>query len=52
MARMRTIAPSAFVEFKRWMADKAPEREQAKRRRDQLQSDVVQELINQKLLAP
>jgi hypothetical protein len=52
MAQMRTIAPSAFVDFKRWMADKAPEREQAKRQRDRLQSNVVQELIDQKLLAP
>lgn len=50
MALMRTIAPSAFVEFKRWMGEKAPQREEAKRRRDRLQADVVQELLKQKLL--
>jgi hypothetical protein len=52
MALMRTIAPSTFVEFKRWMGAKAPDREPAKRRRDQLQSQVVQDLIDQKLLEP
>lgn len=52
MALMRTIAPSSFVEFKHWMAEKAPRREQAKRRRDRLQADIVQELLDQKLLAP
>lgn len=50
MASMRTISPSAFVEFKRWMAEKAPAREDAKRRRDRLQADIVQELLDQKLL--
>lgn len=50
MALMRTIAPLAFVEFKRWMAQKAPQREEAKRRRDRLQADIVQELLDQKLL--
>lgn len=50
MARMRTISPSAFVEFKRWMGEKAPQREEAKRRRDRLQADIVQELLDQKLL--
>lgn len=50
MSLMRTIAPSVFVEFKRWMAEKAPHREEAKRRRDRLQSDIVQELLEQKLL--
>jgi len=52
MALMRTIAPSAFVEFKRWMADQAPQREEAKRRRDRLQADIVQELLDQELLVP
>jgi hypothetical protein len=51
MALMRTIAPAAFVEFKRWMGEKAPHREEAKRRRDRLQADIVQELLKQKLLA-
>ena len=50
MASMRTIAPSTFVEFKRWMAEKAPGREVAKRRRDLLQADIVQELLDKKLL--
>jgi hypothetical protein len=50
MALMRTIAPAAFVEFKRWMAKDAPQREAAKRRRDRLQADTVQELLDQKLL--
>ena len=50
MAIMRTIAPAAFVEFKRWMAQSAPHREEAKRRRDRLQADIVQELLDQKML--
>jgi hypothetical protein len=50
MAQMRTIAPSAFVEFKRWMAAHAPHRAQAKRRRDELQADVVQTLLDERLL--
>ena len=50
MALMRTIVPSAFVEFKRWMAEQAPQREPAKRRRDRLQADIVQELLDCKLL--
>jgi hypothetical protein len=50
MAQMRTVAPSAFVEFKRWMAESAPQREAAKRRRDRLQADIVQDLLEQKLL--
>ncbi len=50
MVLMRTVAPSAFVEFKRWMAESALQREAAKRRRDRLQADIVQELLEQKLL--
>jgi len=50
MAIMRTIAPAAFVEFKRWMAQSAPQREEAKRRRDRLQADIVQDLLDRKLL--
>lgn len=50
MAMMRTISPPAFVEFKRWMAERAPQREDAKRRRDRLQADIVQELLELKLL--
>lgn len=50
MALMRTIAPDAFVEFKQWMAAKAPKREAAKRRRDQRQAEIVQALLDQGLL--
>ncbi|ACB34620.1 conserved hypothetical protein [Leptothrix cholodnii SP-6] len=52
MVVMRTIAPASFVEFKRWLAEKAPQREETKRRRDRLQADIVQELLDQKLLFP
>lgn len=51
MALMRTIAPTSFVEFKHWLAQHAPQREELKRRRDRLQADIVQELIEQTLLA-
>jgi hypothetical protein len=50
MALMRTIAPAAFVEFKRWMAKKAPHRPEAKRRRDLLQADIVHKLLAEGLL--
>ncbi len=50
MALMRTIAPSAFVEFKRWMAEQTPTRAEPKRRRDRLQADIVQQLLDEKLL--
>ena len=50
MALMRTIAPAAFAEFKRWMAGAAPAREQAKRRRDARQAQIVQSLIDEGLL--
>ena len=50
MAMMRTIAPAAFVEFKLWMAEKAPHRVAAKRRRDRLQAEIVQDLLDQRLL--
>ncbi|MEO8924905.1 MAG: GSU2403 family nucleotidyltransferase fold protein [Caldimonas sp.] len=49
MARMRTVAPRSFVEFKRWMGE-APKRPEAKRRRDLRQADVVQLLIKEGLL--
>ena len=52
MGMMQTIAPAAFVEFKRWMADEALHREPAKRRRDRLQANIVQDLLDQKLLVP
>ncbi|MDO8280460.1 MAG: GSU2403 family nucleotidyltransferase fold protein [Burkholderiaceae bacterium] len=50
MTLMRTIAPVSFVEFKRWMAKKAPHRAEAKRRRDLLQAGIVQRLIDNGLL--
>ena len=50
MALMSTIAPISFVEFKRWLAEAAPQREPAKRRRDRLQADIVQDLLDQRLL--
>lgn len=50
MALMRTIAPLAFVEFKRWMAEKAQHREQTKRRRDLRQADIIENLISEGLL--
>ena len=52
MTLMRTIAPDSFVEFKRWMARKAPQRPEAKRRRDLLQADIVQKLLDEGLLMP
>ncbi len=50
MTTMRTIAPESFVEFKRWMADSAPARPAAKRRRDKLQAGIVQALMDEGLL--
>ena len=50
MAMMRTIAPATFVEFKRWMADKAPAREPLKRNRDRRQADIIQGLLDQGML--
>ena len=50
MALMRTIGPAVFVEFKRWMAGKAQHREQAKRRRDLRQADIVEKLMAEGLL--
>jgi len=51
MAVMRTIAPASFVEFKRWMAEKAPHRPEPKRRRDVRQADIVQSLLDERLLS-
>jgi len=50
MARMHTIAPDAFVAFKRWMAGEAQYREPLKRRRDVRQADIVQSLLDEGLL--
>ena len=50
MTRMRTIAPESFIEFKRWMAEKAQNRPEPKRRRDLRQATIVQALIDEGLL--
>ncbi|MBS0318408.1 MAG: hypothetical protein JSR49_14915 [Proteobacteria bacterium] len=50
MTLMRTIAPETFVEFKRWLAEKAPRRPQPKRRRDLRQAAIVQALLDEGLL--
>jgi hypothetical protein len=50
MVLMRTIAPETFVEFKRWMAEKAAYREEPKRRRDLRQAAIVQALMDEGLL--
>jgi Nucleotidyltransferase len=48
MARMNTMHPVTFVVFKRRLAKQA-EREALKRRRDVLQADAVQELLEKYL---
>jgi hypothetical protein len=48
MARMNTIAPATFVRFKRWMS-KLPGREALKRRRDALQADAVERVLQEYL---
>ena len=50
MARMRTVSPETFVEFKRSMAARAANRPEAKRRRDLRQADIVQSLLDAGLL--
>ncbi|TAH13647.1 MAG: hypothetical protein EAZ11_02095 [Curvibacter sp.] len=48
MARMNTVHPATFVAFKRWMASQ-PDREAIKRRRDVLQAEAVQTLLDKYL---
>jgi len=48
MARMNTVHPATFISFKRWMSTQT-NREAMKRRRDALQADTVQELLEQYL---
>lgn len=48
MARMHTVHPATMVAFKRWMAAQ-PDRDALKRRRDVLQADAVQALLEQYL---
>ena len=53
MARMNTLHPLAFAEFKRWMSEQA-DRDPRKRRRDLLQAEAVEALVRERLpqLAP
>lgn len=44
MARMHTVDPRAFVRVKRWLAAQK-ERDPLKRRKDQLQADIVAALV-------
>lgn len=48
MARMNTLNPQAFIRFKRWMASH-PDRDPLKSRRDALQADAVQQLVDRYL---
>ena len=50
LATMRTVVPPTFVEFKRWMAEHAKNREPIKRRRDLHQALIIQELMDEGLL--
>ena len=45
MARMNTVHPAAYVPFKRWLAEQ-PDRDALKRRRDALQAEAVQTLLD------
>lgn len=49
MALMRTIAPTVFVDFKRWLAT-LHSRPAGKRRRDTLQADIVAHLLSEGML--
>ena len=48
MARMNTISPQAFAEFKRWMAVQ-PDRDPMKLQRDMLQAALVETLVEEYL---
>jgi hypothetical protein len=45
MARMNTVHPATFVAFKHWLANQT-DRDALKRRRDVLQADAVQQLLD------
>lgn len=49
MARMHTVAPTTFVAFKRWLAGQR-DRDALKRRRDELEADAVQKLVDEYLV--
>ncbi len=44
MARMNTISPVVFANFKRWMAQQ-PDRDPLKRTRDNLQAEIVDQMV-------
>ncbi|MFC4422632.1 GSU2403 family nucleotidyltransferase fold protein [Cupriavidus pampae] len=48
MARMRTIDPKTFVDFKRWMAGLS-DRDPVKVSRDRLQAAIVEKLLTERL---
>ncbi|MBI3229980.1 MAG: hypothetical protein HYZ45_07350 [Burkholderiales bacterium] len=48
MARMRTVAPMAFVGFKRWMANQQS-RDGLKKSRDVLQAELVERVVQEYL---
>ena len=48
---MRMVDPRTFVALKHWMADHAQNGEPIKRRRDLLQAQVVQELLDEGLVS-
>jgi hypothetical protein len=48
MARLNTVHPATYVAFKRWLANQTG-REALKRRRDMLQADAVQTLLDEYL---
>jgi hypothetical protein len=49
MARMNTVSPHMFVKVKRWLAEQE-NRDQLKKRRDILQANIVEQLIEEYLL--
>lgn len=51
MARMNTVSPAAFAEFKRWLAIQ-PERDPLKRSRDLRQAEIVEALVDEYLGQP
>lgn len=51
MAKMITISPTVFVSFKRWMAEQTETRAAPRRRRDALQAEIVQQLLDEGLLS-
>lgn len=48
MARMHTLHPVAFVDFKRWLV-RQPDRDPIKRRRDALQADAIERVLKERL---